>query len=146
MTDLFFDVDTIGPWVCARIGKRYIPGTMSAIGRVRDGRIVGGVLFEDYNGVNVFMHVAGIGNWLSRHMLSVTFDYVFNQLNCLRVTGVVSASNDAARRFDEKLGFVKEAILRDAAPDGDLIIYCMRREDCRWLDRLPYKVAQHAEV
>lgn len=136
---IFFDEKIIAPWVCARIGKTYKPDTFSAIGRVKDGEIIGGVLFEDYNQVNVFMHVAGVDNWLNRQMISITFDYVFNQLNCLRVTGIVEADNKQARRFDEKLGFKQEAILQDAAPSGDLIIYCMRKDECKWLKILPYK-------
>jgi RimJ/RimL family protein N-acetyltransferase len=41
-----------------------------------------------------------------------------------------------ARRLDEHLGFTHEATLRGAAPDGgDVLLYVMRREDCRFIDK-----------
>jgi RimJ/RimL family protein N-acetyltransferase len=47
----------------------------------------------------------------------------------------VEASNLPARRFDEHLGFQQEAVLQGAASDGgDVILYVMRRENCRYLE------------
>lgn len=138
---IFFDADIIGPWVAERVGiKRYIPGTASAIGRIKDGRIVAGVLYQDYNGANVSAHIAGEGkSWLNKKFLSIIFDYPFNQLKVNRITGYVVSTNKAAQNLDEKLGFKREAILRDAHPDGDLIIYAMHKDECRWLKDLPYE-------
>ena len=51
-----------------------------------------------------------------------------------RLTGLVASDNHAARRFDEHIGFKLEATLVDACPTGDLLVYAMRREDCRWLN------------
>src|SRR5690625_3684921 len=138
---IFFDADIIGPWVAERVGiKRYIPGTASAIGRIKDGRIVAGDLYQDYNGANVSAHIAGEGqNWLNKKFLSIIFDYPFNQLKVNRITGYVVSTNKAAQNLDEKLGFKREAILRDAHPDGDLIIYAMHKDECRWLKDLPYE-------
>ena len=62
-----FDAEVVGPWVCSRVGKSYVPGTCSAIGRVVNGKIVAGVLYEEFNRANVFCHIAGDGRgWLSR--------------------------------------------------------------------------------
>ena len=50
------------------------------------------------------------------------------------VCGYVLASNDRAIRFDESLGFHREATLRGVAPDGgDVFMYVMRRDECRFL-------------
>ncbi len=138
---IFFDANLIGPWVSERIGrKRYVPGTASAIGRIKDGKIVAGVLYEDFNGASVVCHIAGEGRaWMNRQFLSIIFDYPFNQLKVKQIIGYVVSSNHSARNLDEKLGFKREANLRDAHPDGDLIIYVMRRKDCRWLKDLPYE-------
>lgn len=134
MRSFTFDPDIVGPWVTARGGGVYMPGTCSAIGRLDAGELVGGVLYEDYNGANVMAHIAGEGQgWLDREFLWMMFDYPFNQLKVNRITGIVPSSNEAARRFDEHLGFVQEAILKDAHPEGDLIVYRMRRDECRWL-------------
>lgn len=109
---------------------------MKGIGLEVDGELVAGVIYESFNGNNVWMHVAisDGGRHLTRSALRNCFDYPFNQMGVQRITGYVEASNTAARRFDEHLGFRQEAVLSGAASDGgDVIIYVMRREDCRYL-------------
>lgn len=110
-------------------------GGMQGIGLERDGELVAGVVYEGYNGRNVWMHVAGVGgHWLNRSFLKAAFTYPFVQLGVDRVSGYVNASNAAARRFDEHLGFTQEAVLNGAAPDGgDAIIYVMWKKDCRYV-------------
>lgn len=110
---------------------------MKGLGLERDGELVAGVVYEGYNQHNVWMHVAAVPgrSWLNRNFLRYCFEYPFNELGCSRVSGYVEASNLDARRFDEHLGFKQEAVLKDAASDGgDVILYVMRREDCRFLE------------
>ena len=110
---------------------------MKGLGLERDGELVAGVVYEGYNRYNVWMHVAAIPGrrWLNREFLRYCFQYPFDELGCRRVSGYVEASNEAARRFDEHLGFKQEAVLRGAAADGgDVILYVMRREGCRFLE------------
>lgn len=142
--------DLVGPWVARRSGGTWAPGQGQTFG-IWDSkleRITAGVLYVESNGANVFMHVAGEGkHWLTRKFLWICFDYPFNQLKLRRVTGVVPSSNLAARRFDEHLGFRLEAALKDAHPDGDLLVYSMTREQCRWLSDLkpPKEFQNHVE-
>lgn len=139
---MIFDADIVGPWVAARIeGMTYYPGTSSAIGRVKDGKLVAGVLYQDHNGPNVFAHIAVEPGGMNRRFLSIIFDYPFNQLKVDRITGIVASSNLAARKLDEHLGFELEAILQGAHPDGDLCVYKMTAEKCRWIKELPYEHA-----
>lgn len=106
------------------------------IGLEQDGRLIAGVKFDNWNGASICMHVAAEPGcrWMTREMLFAAFDYPFNQLQARKILGLVSASNERARRFDEHLGFMLEATLTDAAPDGDLLIYSMTRQQCRFLD------------
>lgn len=109
---------------------------MKGLGLEKDGELVAGVLYEGYNQHNVWMHVAAEpgAKWLNRDFLRYSFHYPFVELGCKRVSGYVEASNELARRFDEHLGFRQEAILEGAASDGgDVILYVMRREDCRYV-------------
>lgn len=108
---------------------------MKGLGLERDGELIAGVLYEGYNGVNVWMHVAITpGKKLTMEFIRYCFYYPFVELGCKRVSGYVEDSNEAAKRFDEHLGFTREAVLRGAAADGgDVILYVMRREDCRYL-------------
>lgn len=110
---------------------------MKGLGLERDGELVAGVLYEGYNHHNVWMHVAAEpgGKWLNKEFLRYCFHYPFVELGCTRISGYVEAHNAQARRFDEHLGFRQEAVLQGAASDGgDVILYVMRREDCRYLE------------
>lgn len=139
---IIFDADVIGPWLAGKVaGMAYYPGTATGIGRIKNGKLVAGVLYQDHNGPNVFAHIAIEPGGMNRRFLSIIFDYPFNQLRVKRITGIVAASNTAARKLDEHLGFELEAILHDAHPDGDLCIYKMTAENCRWLKELPYEHA-----
>lgn len=121
-------------------GMAAVPAStnMKAIGLERDGKLIAGVLYEGFNHHNVWMHVAAEpgGKWMTRPYLRYCFEYPFNELGVDRVSGFVEARNERARRFDEHLGFKQEAILSGAASDGgDVIVYVMRREDCRYLEK-----------
>ena len=109
---------------------------MKSIGLERDGVLVAAVVYEGFNGANVWMHVAAQpgSRWMTREYLRYCFAYPFNEMGVKRISGYVSASNAQARRLDEHLGFKPEAVLHGAAPDGgDVILYAMWREDCRYL-------------
>jgi RimJ/RimL family protein N-acetyltransferase len=109
---------------------------MVGIGFERDGELIAGVMYEGYNGRNIWMHVAALTDkrWLTRSYMKVCFAYPFVQLGVNRISGYVNESNTLARRFDEHLGFKEEARLRGAAADGgDVIIYAMHKEECRYV-------------
>lgn len=136
MSQLINDVDRIYKFMAERgVDLMYSAG-MQGIANERDGKIVGGVLYDAYNGSNVWMHVAGTEgiNWVTKSLLRASFAYPFVQLKCQRITGWVEASNEQARRFDEHVGFKQEAVLERAAKDGgDVIIYRMFRHECRFI-------------
>lgn len=120
-------------WVVARIGPLSRPAV--GIGLERNGILCAGIVFNEYNGANIFMQVASDGTrrWMSRELLRYVFHYAFIEAGVRRISGAVLTTNADARRFDEHIGFVEEARLKDAHPGGDLIIYCMTRAQCRWL-------------
>lgn len=125
----------VGSWVSERAGAPMHHGDKT-LGLLDPNKgLIAGVLYQDFNGANIVAHIAAEpgARWLTRQFLWMMFDYPFNQLRVKRITGQVAAKNIQARQFDEHLGFVAEATLKDALPDDDLIIYCMRRENCRWL-------------
>lgn len=116
----------------------YSPEHDHCIARVKDGRLLGGVIYQGYTGASIEMHVAGFWpQWLNKSMLFVVFGYPFYQLGCLKVIGRVNENNKRALEFDLKLGFNEEARIRDVYPEGDLLILSMRRDECRWLNLTP---------
>lgn len=112
-------------------------GGMKGIGLEKDGELIAGVLYEGFNGQNVWAHLAGAPGrrWLNREFLWYGFHYPFNEMGVKRISGYVNASNTDARRLNEHFGYQEEARLKGAAPDGgDVILYVMWRENCRFLE------------
>jgi len=126
----------VGEWVSQRIGGEFNELLATAIGMERDGELIGGVIFDNYAGRSIAMHVAGEGgHWLTREFLRAVFGYAFNQLKVRKVLGYVDSTNEQARRFDEHIGFHLEHVITDAGKVGDLCIYSMTPEKCRWLNQ-----------
>lgn len=132
--NVIFDADIVGPWVCERAGGQWIKGRGTAIGKISNGKLVAGVLYEDFNGTNIVCHIAVEQNSLDREFLGLIHQYPFIQLGVKRVTGLVSSANKKALKLDLKLGFEVEAVLKGACSDGDMIVLVLWKENCRYLD------------
>lgn len=119
------------------LGIKELPagGTIMAF-RDEDG-IMGGWLFERYTGPggSVFIHWAGRPgkSWMRRYMLTMVAMYVFDQLKCAQALGEVKSTDEYVRKVDEKLGFEEVAVVPAYFPDADLVLYRLRKSDCRWL-------------
>jgi len=132
-----YDLDLVLPFAQSLIPGLARADGMRCIGLRKHGDLVAATIYEGFNGRNVWMHVAAApgARWLVRGYLKACFAYPFNVCGVDRVSGYVNDSNHAAKRFDEHLGFTPEARLRGAAPDGgDVILYVMWRENCRFLE------------
>lgn len=124
------------------MGSQHLPSDAVCVGWERHGKLVAGVAYDQYNGASICMHVVGEGKrWLTREFLRFCFAYPFEQLRVRKVLGLVPSTNADAIRFDEHLGFRREAVISDAVPGGDLIVYSMTREQCRYLES-PHELRQ----
>lgn len=123
----------VGEWVAVRAGGRYHADASQAIGLEKDGQLIAGVIFERYNGESMWMHVAIEGR-LTPAYLKAIFHYAFIYCDVKKVIGTVTSDNVKARKFDENLGFTEEGRIKDAAPDGDIIIYTMSKDQCRFIN------------
>jgi len=72
---------------------------------------------------------------VTRGIVIETFEYPFMKCNCEAVLACVDSKNDAAMKFDTKLGFKQIATVPNGGPEGDLHILQMLRSECRWLKR-----------
>ena len=101
-----------------------------SIGLEQDGKIVAGFLYDNYNGALCAMHVAA--DRFDREFLRIAFDYPFRQLDLKSVYGPVASTNTAACNLAIRLGGKLHTVIPDGHPDGDLCIFLMRRDECRY--------------
>jgi RimJ/RimL family protein N-acetyltransferase len=107
----------------------------TALGVVKDHKLLGGVVYHAYSGHDIQASYAFESpRWASRDVLRVLFGYPFNQLGCVRMTGLIARKNKHAREMILRLGFTLEGVHRKAA-DGrqDAISYGMLKSECKWI-------------
>lgn len=132
---LVYDLDRLIEFSAPRNGLARC-AQQAGIGLERDGELVAAVVFEGINKFNLWMHVSAIdgARWMTRAYLRAAFAYPFLVCKVQRISGYVEACNVRARAFNEHLGFRVEAVLEGAAKDGgDVLIYRMLREECRYV-------------
>ena len=129
-----------GPHIANYVEQRVmggIPiGECHGIGTSENGFICGGVLFHMWNGPNVFMHCSSEGKrWITKSYIFRVFDFAFKVLNVNRITGMVSSSNSQAINFNKHVGFEHECTLKNADPTGNIEVYVMWKDTCKWVSR-----------
>lgn len=133
-----YDVVSDGEAAYGFISRFYAVGRteqLKGLCLTRDGETIAAVIFDDFNGTNVFMHCAAIPGrkWLNRHFLHEAFKHPFVTLGANRITLWIEKTNIDSRRFALHLGFEPEAVLEGAGRSGgDVVIYRMFRRDCRY--------------
>lgn len=133
------DPNRIGEWVAAKNAGIWKTDQMIGIGLERNGELVAGTMYENYLGRSICMHTAI--DRLTRDFLWYSFYYPFIELKVNKVLGLVDSFNSRAIALDYHLGFRLEHSIKDASKDGDLLIFSMTREQCRWLS-----IARHLGV
>ena len=134
---LFGADDLVAAFVKTRIPQVGEAGfkEYTALGVVRNGKMLGGVVYHAYSGFDIQASYAfDSPSWASRPVLRTLFAYPFVQLGCVRMTGIASRKNKHARDMMDRLGFKLEGVHRKAA-DGkvDAISYGMLKNECRWI-------------
>ena len=127
--------DFFGPWVCDLLGTNWFSGRGETVGLYDDhSGPLACALFESWNGASVILHFAKTpASRITRDLIWFCSYYPFVQLGIRKLLAPVESTNLRSRKFITHYGFSLEATLRDAAPNGDLLLYSMRKEDCPWL-------------
>ncbi len=123
--------DRIGKWVADKIKGVFHPGS-TAIGLEHKQAIVAGVIYEQWNGRSLVAHMAASGRLTPAYVAAI-FDYAYNVCGVHKVILPVASQNLRSGKFVRKLGFREEARIRDASPEGDIILYTLKKQDCRFL-------------
>jgi RimJ/RimL family protein N-acetyltransferase len=120
-------------WVGDRLGVKDF-GPCRSIGVGLNGEIIAAVVYHNCRGNGLEMSIASTSpKWATRKTLFHLFAYPFITQGCDRVTALVDADDHDVQTFDERLGFVREGLLRKAHPNGDAVIYGMLRDECKWV-------------
>ena len=110
----------------------------TTIGFVDGEQIVGVILFCNYDGNNIYVHIAAeYPGAVQRKFIRLMFDYIFNQAKCQRVTATCLENKKRSQKLIEGVGFKKEGLLKNFVRKDDtlydIIIYGMQKEDCKWV-------------
>lgn len=128
--------EMVGQYLNEQTGAEFAPGTYSAMMVVNDDKdFVAGVVFSNFRGTDVEVSCAGETPAAWRpHVCRAIFQYVFDQLGCVRCTSITVKGNKRARDFLTRLGFQLEGNVR-LGYDGrrDALIYGLLRSECRFL-------------
>lgn len=128
--------ERVSQFVAKRIGLNRDFASYTTVGLEKDGELIAGVIYTEYNVSNIVCHIGAVGKqWLDREYLWYIFYYPFMQMKVNRITVVVESDNFESQRFVKHLGFELEATLKDAGRSGDLLIYRMFKKDCRFLEK-----------
>lgn len=138
MNKIIFDQkDRVNNWAYKKVGRESPFTNFYAIGVERQGRLIGGVIFDSFaTETRCSMHCVGVeNNWCSKELLYHCFNYAFNFAKCKVVINTVSSANKVSIDFTKHVGFKQVGKpIKDGAIDGDLVILAMHKKDCRWLE------------
>lgn len=100
------------------------------------GRVRGGVLYDNWTANAVCVHMATETPMAWRALLPAVCEYAFMEGGRGVVLAHVRASNETSVRMVRHIGFREACRVRDGAAVGDdMVIFEMRREECRFLRR-----------
>lgn len=127
----------IAKWVCDGLGEdtEWI-GDNYTFGICRQGKMVAGIILNNYRqDLDVWLTIYSVDpRWCVKSVLKYTFLVCFKTLDCKRVNVLVSKDNIKSLSLCERLGFVKEGLLRQYREDGkDCYFMGMLKKECKWL-------------
>jgi RimJ/RimL family protein N-acetyltransferase len=138
--------DDVGHWVAAQFGGSYFSEKSQTLGLERDGKLIAGVIFENWNHASIMCHTAILGR-MTPLFLHLVFRYPFVDLNVRKIIAPIYSDNVKALRLVGKLGFTEESRITGAAPNGDIIFLTMARDQCRFLgDRYGHKISSTSDT
>ena len=123
-SSLIFNVkELVGTWVAEQVDQTASWGDFYAMGAEVNGKIVSGVVFNNFNESNATCHIAvSKPNRMFLELLDHAYSYAFGQCQLKRLTGLVASDNHKALRLDKHIGFIEEGVMRQAGRQGQDII------------------------
>jgi len=107
-------------------------GPCTAIGVMRNGEVIAGVVFHGYRQTYSSIDVSIFSTspaWASKRTIAQILAYPFIQLGCRRVAAQVEAKNTRAQKFLTGIGFVREGVARLGYGHDHAALYSMLRKE-----------------
>ena len=122
----------VGHWVSSQTDGAFWADRSTAIGLKKDEKLVAGTIFENWNGRSVVCHIA----WqrVTPTYMAAVYDYAYNVCGVDKIIGPISSNHTRALKLVSKMGFSEEARLKNAAPDGDIVLMTQTPDRCRYLE------------
>jgi len=122
----------VGYWTMARTDGAYNADRSQAIGLEKDGELVAGTVYEMWNGRSVVCHITW--DQVTPAYLAAVYDYPYRVANVDKIIGPISSNHTRALKLVTKMGFLEEARIKNAAPDGDIVFMTQTPDRCRFLE------------
>lgn len=130
--------DEVASWAAERLNLKALGSLRKtfvrpyvAIGIENGKGYCGAYVLNQFTGPDIELTIAGRGA-VSRTALSVIYDYVFNQLGCLRISATCRTDNTQAIRLAERLGFKREGMSRKKFGNSNAVLLGLLREEYRY--------------
>lgn len=129
--------DEITKWICQNLksGTDWL-GPHFTIGFVRNGRLIGGLIYHDYRpGCDVWWTIyTADKKWCSKKVLKFMFALAFEHFGCRRVSMITDVDNYPCLKLAQKLGFKAEGLLRQYRENGkDAVLMGILKHECQFL-------------
>jgi hypothetical protein len=117
------DKEAVGEWVAWQVGRSVPWSSFYAMGVETDGDLTSGLVFTNFNGSNVTVHIAAVK---ATRQFSTLMDYghfyVFELCKLRRITALINGDNERALAVNSHLGFVQEGLMKQAGPNGQDVV------------------------
>jgi hypothetical protein len=126
-------------WLSARTHCALTPRARAIKAVDASGRIRGAVAYDCWteNAVQAHMAVDTPVAW--RALLRPAFSYPFEEAGKGLLLGIIPAGNARSVALTQRLGFREAYRVRDGWAVGeDLVVFEMRRHECKWLKEAPH--------
>jgi len=131
------NLELVGKYVGEKCEATFTPGMYQGFVVLNDdGVFNAAIVVSDFRTHDCQLSCASESKFTWRpHVLKAIFEYVFNQLGCVRCTAISKITNKKARAFLEGMGFQLEGKLR-LGYDGkkDALIYGLLASECKYID------------
>lgn len=121
-----YDMDK---WLATQLKQCKLNDDSKYIGFVKNNELTACVAYENFTGNSITCHIV-INGYVNYEFFKFIFYYPFNQLKVKKIIAPISSKNEKSLKFCKKLGFKKEAEIKNVYFDADLFLLTIEKTDC----------------